>query len=251
MSVSDLPKQEISAAEQFARVDCAAVYRLLALYGMDDVIFTHVSMRVPGERDQFLISPFGLMFEEVTASSLIKINSHGDVLSPTDQTFNTGAFVIHSAIHSARSNAHCIVHLHTTAGIAVSALEQGLMPLTQTALTILPTLAYHDFEGPTVNLGERARIVADLGDKTLMFLRNHGTLSLGASAAEAFLGIYSLERACQQQLAALSMASPLRLPAAAVQTAMAAQSGRQVDAALRAWPALMRKLDRLMPGYDR
>src|SRR5262245_58199200 len=197
-------KGRVSAEEWQARVDCAALYRLVALHGWDDMIFTHISMRVPGPEHHFLINPYGMMFEEITASSLVKVDLDGNIVAPTSYYINPAGFTIHSAIHAAREDALCVIHLHTDAGVGVAAQRHGLLPLTQNSLLVLPQLAYHGYEGIALNLDERERLVKDMGDKKLMLLRNHGTLSVGASAAEAFIGIFFLERACAQQVSALA-----------------------------------------------
>lgn len=244
-------KGQVSAEEWQARVDLAALYRLVALHGWDDLIFTHISIRVPGPEHHFLINPYGFLFEEITASSLVKVDLEGQVVAPTPYFINPAGFTIHSAIHAARDDAKAVIHLHTDAGVAVSAHKDGLLPLTQHALIALPSLAYHDYEGIALNLDERERIVKDLGDKTLMILRNHGTLSVGQSAAQAFLGMFFLERACQQQVYALAAGreNVLTAPSAAQDEVMGQVRGGPGMVGPLAWPALLRKLDRLSPGY--
>ena len=244
-------KGRVSAEEWQARVECAALYRLVALHGWDDMIFTHISMRVPGPEQHFLINPYGLLFEEITASSLVKVNLDGEIVAPTAYFINPAGFTIHSAIHAAREDAHCVIHLHTDAGVGVSAQQHGLLPLTQNALVVIPKLAYHGYEGIALNLDERARLVKDLGDKQLMLLRNHGTLAVGRNAGDAFLGIFFLERACAQQVNALSagVQNVLTAPEAA-QTEVRGQSANVGMLAGLAWPGLKRKLDRQLPGYD-
>jgi len=241
-----------NTAEWQARVDLAALYRLIALHGWDDLIFTHISARVPGPQAHFLINPYGWHFEEITASSLVKIDLDGQKVDDA-HPINPAGFTIHSAIHAARADAHFVIHVHTDAGVAVSAQEGGLLPITQHALTVLPSLAYHDYEGIALNLDERARIVADLGDKSVMLLRNHGTLALGSTAGEAFLQLFMLERACQQQVMALSAGrASLREAAPAAQQDVKAQIAIMGPMASRlAWPGLLRKLNRESPGYDR
>jgi len=242
-----------NTAEWQARVDLAALYRLIALHGWDDLIFTHISARVPGPQAHFLINPYGWHFEEITASSLVKIDLDGQKVDDSAHSINPAGFTIHSAIHAARADAHFVIHVHTDAGVAVSAQEGGLLPITQHALTVLPSLAYHDYEGIALNLDERARIVADLGDKSVMLLRNHGTLALGSTAGEAFLQLFMLERACQQQVMALSAGrASLREAAPAAQQEVKAQIAIMGPMASRlAWPGLLRKLNRESPGYDR
>ncbi len=246
-------RARVSAAEWQARVELAALYRLVALHGWDDMIFTHISMRAPGPERHFLINPYGLMFDEMTASSLVKVDLDGAVIDAEPGRFiNPAGFTIHSAIHAARPDAHCVIHLHTNAGAAVSAQAEGLLPLTQTSLIALPNVAYHDYEGIALDLDERSRIVADLGDRRLMILRNHGTLSTGSSAAEAWLGIYFLEQACAQQVLALSAGRDRLLEApASAQAEVRQQIGSSMGmVAGLAWPGLLRKLDRALPGYD-
>jgi ribulose-5-phosphate 4-epimerase/fuculose-1-phosphate aldolase len=244
-------KGRVSAEEWQARVDCAALYRLVAHYGWDDMIFTHISMRVPGPEHHFLINPYGMLFEEITASALVKVDLEGNIVAPTPYYINPAGFTIHSAIHAAREDALCVIHLHTDAGVGVAAQRDGLLPLTQNALVVLPKLAYHGYEGIALNLDERQRLVKDLGDKQLMLLRNHGTLAVGRNAGDAFLGIFFLERACAQQVNALSAgaANVLTAPQAA-QAEVAGQSANVGMLAGLAWPSLLRKLDRALPGYD-
>lgn len=244
-------KSRVSAEEWQARVDCAALYRLVALYGWDDMIFTHISMRVPGPEHHFLINPYGFLFEEITASCLVKVDLDGNIVAPTSYYINPAGFTIHSAIHAAREDALCVIHLHTDAGVGVSAQRDGLLPLTQNACLVLPQLAYHGYEGVALNLDERERLVADLGEKKLMLLRNHGTLAVGANAADAFMGIFFLERACAQQVNALSAgASNVGIAPEAAQAETRGTSASLPMVAGLAWPGLMRKLDRHLPGYD-
>src|SRR5206468_3504413 len=197
-------KGKVSAEEWQARVDLAALYRLVALQGWDDLIYTHISARIPGPEHHFLINPYGLLYEEITASSLVKIDLEGNILQETPYFINPAGFTIHSAIHAARDDAHFVMHLHSDQGVAVAAQAEGLLPLSQHALIVLPRLAYHDYEGIALNLDERERLVADIGDKTLMLLRNHGTLAVGDTAANCWVGMYYLERACKQQVMALA-----------------------------------------------
>jgi ribulose-5-phosphate 4-epimerase/fuculose-1-phosphate aldolase len=242
-----------NTAEWQARIDLAALYRLIALHGWDDLIFTHISARVPGPQAHFLINPYGWHFEEITASSLVKIDLDGRKVDDSTHPINPAGFTIHSAIHAARADAHFVIHVHTDAGVAVSAQTGGLLPITQHALTVLPNLAYHDYEGIALNLDERTRIVADLGDKSVMLLRNHGTLALGSTAGEAFLQLFMLERACQQQVMALSAGREgLREATPAAQQEVKSQIAIMGPMASRlAWPGLLRKLNRESPGYDR
>ena len=244
-------KGRVSAEEWQARVDCAALYRLVALHGWDDMIFTHISIRVPGPEHHFLINPYGFLFEEITASSLVKVDLDGNIVAQTPHFINPAGFTIHSAIHASREDAKVVMHLHTDAGVGVAAQKDGLLPISQNALIVIPQLAYHGYEGIALNLDERERLVKDLGDKKLMLLRNHGTLSVGASAAEAFVGIFFLERACAQQVnaQAAGAANVLTAPEAA-QKEVRGQSGATGMVAGLAWPGLKRKLDRHLPGYD-
>jgi len=252
MPVHTQIKDRVSEEEWQARVDLAALYRLVALYGWDDLIFTHLSSRVPGPEHQFLINPYGVYFEEMTASALVKVDLDGKLMQETPYAINAAGFTIHSAIHMAREDARVVIHLHTDAGIAVAAQAEGLLPLTQHALSVLPRLATHDYEGIALDLDERSRLVADLGDKALMLLRNHGTLAVGATPAEAWLGIYMFERACQQQVMALSAgrAGVLLAPREAQDTVRQQTAGGMGRMGALAWPGLLRKLDRALPGYD-
>ena len=243
-------KDKVSPQEWQARVDLAALYRLVALHGWDDLIYTHISARIPGPEHHFLINPYGMLFEEITASSLVKIDLEGNILQDTPYFINPAGFTIHSAIHEAREDAKFVMHLHSDQGVAVAAQKEGLLPLSQHALIVLPRLAYHDYEGIALNLDERERLVADIGDKTLMLLRNHGTLSVGESAADCWIGMFYLERACKQQVMALSAGreNVLFAPEAA-QSEVRSQVARGIGGKL-AWPGCLRRLDREMPGYD-
>ncbi|MFL6862550.1 MAG: class II aldolase/adducin family protein [Allosphingosinicella sp.] len=250
----DIPSLEgrVSAEEWKIRVDLAAAYRLIAHYGWDDLIFTHLSARIPGPEHHFLLNPYHLMFEEVTASSLVKVGLDGLPVEPTPFITNPAGFTIHSAIHMAREDAHAVIHLHTPHGQAVAAHADGLLPVTQTAMLIRDEVAYHDYEGVAVDLDERERIVADLGDKGAMLLRNHGTLAVGETVGEAFIRIYFLERACQAQILALSAgAANLNNPpqGAPEVTARQGKIGLKMAAGALAWPALLRKAYRLDPGF--
>ncbi|MCY7280734.1 MAG: class II aldolase/adducin family protein [Sphingomonas bacterium] len=244
-------KGKVAAEEWAIRVDLAAAYRLVAYYGWDDLIFTHLSARIPGPDHHFLMNPYQLMFEEVTASSLIKVDVHGNPVDPTPFITNPAGFTIHSAVHMARKDAHAVMHLHTPAGQAVSAHEDGLLPLTQTAMLVLGDLAFHDYEGVAVDHDERARIVADLGDKGAMLLRNHGTLAVGNNVGECFVKLYFIERACAAQIMALSAGDRLSRPpqGAAELAAQQGAAGLKLAANLLAWPALLRKAYRLDPSF--
>ena len=244
-------KDRVSAIEWEIRVDLAAAYRMIAFYGWDDLIFTHLSARIPGPEHHFLLNPYNLMFEEVTASSLIKVDVSGNPVEPTPFMTNPAGFTIHSAIHMAREDAHSVMHLHTPQGQAVSANAQGLLPLTQTAMIVREDIAYHDYEGIAVDLGERERLVADLGSKNLMLLRNHGTLAVGETIGEAFIRLYMLERSCQAQVMALSAGEAINNPpqGAPQITAQQGAVGLPLAGKLLAWPALKRKAYRLDPGF--
>lgn len=247
------PAHAVSPEEWAVRVDLAAAYRLVALYGWDDLIFTHLSARVPGPDHHFLINPYPLMFEEITASSLVKIDLAGIPVGPTPSMVNPAGFTIHSAIHMARPDAQAVLHLHTPFGQAVSAMRDGLLPHTQTAMIAASDIAYHDYEGIATDLDERARIVADLGERSAMILRNHGTLAVGETVGEAFLRMYFLERACEAQVHMLAAGREhLNDPPPGTPEKVRAQTPPQVTkmaATALAWPALLRKLDRLDPGF--
>jgi ribulose-5-phosphate 4-epimerase/fuculose-1-phosphate aldolase len=233
------------------RRDLAAAYRLVAMKGWDDLVATHISVRVPGE-EAFLINPFGMLFEEIRPADLVKVDLDGELLSPTNWGVNQAGFVIHSAIHAARHDVACAMHLHTADGIAVSMMDEGLLPLNQTAMLMAGRIAFHEFEGVALDLDERERLVADLGDKPAMILRNHGTLTVGETIAEAFTRMYYLETACTIQVRALGMGRPLhRVPGEVVDKVSALHdfSAREVGQNL-VWPALLRKLDRLDPAWS-
>jgi ribulose-5-phosphate 4-epimerase/fuculose-1-phosphate aldolase len=249
----DIPSLEgkVGDEEWAIRVDLAAAYRMVAYYGWDDLVFTHLSARIPGPEHHFLLNPYNLMFEEVTASSLVKVDAKGSPVDPTPFITNPAGFTIHSAIHMAREDAQAVMHLHTPAGQAVSAHSEGLLPLTQTAMLIRGDVAFHDYEGVAVDLGERERLVADLGDNNAMILRNHGTLAVGKTVGECFVRLYFLERACQAQVMALSAGDSLNNPPQGSPeiTAQQGQVGVALAANLLAWPALKRKAYRLDPSF--
>ena len=240
-------KSKVSEAEWQTRVDLAACYRLVAKYGWDDLIFTHISARVPGEGHQFLLNPYGMTFDEVTASSLVKIDLEGRKLLDSPYEINPAGFTIHSAIHGAREDARCVLHTHSLNGVAVSATKGGVLPVSQQSIFVLASLGYHDYEGVALLDGEKPRLVRDLGDKSFMMLRNHGLLTAGATIPDAFLLMYIFETACTIQLRAQAASSELitidpKIVAGAMM--MAKQGTRSAGGAL-AWPALLRKLDRL------
>ena len=242
-------RDEVSAEEWQLRVDLAATYRLVAMHGWDDMIFTHISVRVQGPEHHFLINPYGMLFEEITASSLVKIDLEGNIVMDSPYMVNPAGFTIHSAIHGAREDAQCVMHLHTDDGVAVSAQKDGLLPLSQPAMLVCPQLTYHDYEGVALNLDERERLIADIGDKKLMLLRNHGTLAVGENCALTFVAMYFLERACAAQVRALT--AKVNMPSkAAIDTTAEQSSGLFMQGVDKlAWPALLRKLDRLDPSY--
>ena len=246
-------KGRVSEEEWTARVELAALYRLAALHGWDDAIFTHISMRVPGPEHHFLINPYGVFFEEMTASALVKVDLDGAIVMDTPYFINPAGFTIHSAVHAAREDALCVMHLHTDTGVGVSAQAEGLLPIGQNSLIVIPQLAYHDYEGIALNLDERERLVANLGSKNLMMLRNHGTLACGPTAAATWLNMFFLERACAQQVAALAGGRQhiLYAPDEAVEEVTGQTRGMGVGGVARlAWPGLLRRLDRRLPGYD-
>jgi ribulose-5-phosphate 4-epimerase/fuculose-1-phosphate aldolase len=242
---------KVSEEEWAVRVDLAAAYRMVAHFGWDDLIFTHLSARMPGPENHFLLNPYNLMFEEVTASSLVKVDVNGNPVEPTPFVTNPAGFIIHSAIHMAREDAHAVMHLHTPQGQAVSAHAEGLLPLTQTAMAVRGDLAFHDYEGIAVDLSERERLVADLGTKNAMILRNHGTLAVGKNVGECFVRLYFLERACQAQVLALTAGEAINNPpqGSPELTAEQGKVGIEVAANLLAWPALKRKAYRLDPSF--
>jgi ribulose-5-phosphate 4-epimerase/fuculose-1-phosphate aldolase len=236
---------KVSASEWEARIDLAAAYRLVALYKWDDLVFTHITLRVPDAHDQFLINPYGLFFDEITASSLVKIDLQGKKLQETPFEVNPAGFVIHSAIHAARHDARCVMHTHTQNGVAVSAQRAGLLPISQHSMFTLASLGYHDFEGPALNDDEKPRLVADLGDKSSLILRNHGLLTVGETVADAFVAMYYLEASCGIQVRAQAGGGEL-IPVPKEVLDQAASRTRQGP---RVWPGLLRRLDRLDPSY--
>ena len=247
-------KDRCSPAEWQARVDLAACYRLVDIYGMSDMMANHISMRVPGE-ESFLINAYGMMYEEITASSLIKVDVDGTILSkpdfgPLNYGINKAGYVIHSAVHVARPEVACVIHTHSWASMAVSALDCGLLPITQTAMRFLK-IGYHEYEGVVLNDSEKASLIADLGNGEALILRNHGALTVGRSVGEAFNWMHRLELACRSQLAAMACKSPLRpVPQSVLdETWNNYQPGTRRPYGLMEWPALLRKLDRMDPSY--
>lgn len=244
-------QQRVSDDEWAVRVDLAACYRLAAHFRMTDLIYTHISARVPGLEHHFLINAFGLMWDEISASTLVKVTLDGEVVEdPTGSGINRAGFVIHSAIHRARPEVNCVIHTHTQAGIAVSAQEHGLLPISQHAMRFWHGIAYHDYEGLALELDEQKRLVSDLGNHKAMILRNHGLLTCGESIYEAFDLMYYLERACQTQIAALGGGAKLRVPPPAVAEKVARQfKGLPYKAKKTEWKTLTRMLDRTDPSY--
>jgi ribulose-5-phosphate 4-epimerase/fuculose-1-phosphate aldolase len=244
-------RNEVTREEWQKRVDLAAAYRLVDLYGMTELSANHISTRVPDEPDAFLINPYGLLYDQMHASCFIKVDLEGEILfNPTELGINKAGYIIHSAIHGARHDVDCVIHTHTVAGMAVSAMKCGLMPLAQTAMRFAK-IGYHDYEGVAVDVAERKSLVRDLGDHAGMILRNHGLLAVGASIPEAFYNIFKLERACQVQIAALSCNVELQVPPKDVIDAsyrMYLPQTRRPFGVLE-WPALLRKLDRIDPSY--
>jgi len=244
-------KDRVSAAEWDARVDLAACYRLAAHYRMTDLIYTHISARVPGPGHHFLINAFGLLWDEISASTLVKVTLDGEVVDdPTGNGINRAGYVIHSAVHRARPDLACVMHTHTAAGIAVSAQEDGLLPLSQHAMRFTNSIGYHDYEGLALELDEQQRLTRDLGAHKVMILRNHGLLACGESVAEAFDLMYYLERACQSQINAMAGGAKLRVPPAAVAGKTAAQFKKLAYKEKKTeWKALTRMLDKTDPSY--
>ena len=244
-------RESVSPEEWQTRVDLAALYRLVALYGWDDFVFTHISARVPGEDNHFLLNPYGLLFEEIKASDLVKIDLDGNIVSKTEHFVNAAGFTIHSAVHGNGQHNHAVIHTHSNDGVAVSAQEHGLLPISQTAMVIRNECAYHDYEGIALNHDERDRLLDDLGDKHCMILRNHGLLATGATCADAWLRLFFLERACTMQIKALSGGSKLNMVPDNVVELVTDQGQMASEQGIGnlAWPALMRKLDKIDASY--
>lgn len=243
-----MAKEDYSAAEWQVRVDLAACYNIVADYGWDDLVFTHITAKVPGT-EHFLINPYGMMFDEITASSLVKIDLDGNKLDDSPYDINPAGFTIHSAIHAAREDAGCVLHLHTNAGVAVSAQVDGLLPICQQALLPFIGLSYHDYEGVALREDEKPRLVEDLGTNRAFILRNHGLLTVGKSVSEAFIEMYFLQRACEIQLLAQSGGATLNSvpePILAGAQQMADQATKALGGDI-AWPGILRRLDR--KGY--
>ncbi|HJZ88422.1 MAG TPA: class II aldolase/adducin family protein [Polyangia bacterium] len=245
-------RDQVGPEEWRLRVDLAAAYRLVAHFGWDDLVFTHISARVPGPEHHFLINPYGMLFDEIRASSLVKVDLEGQIVMPTPYFINPAGFVIHSAVHAAREDARCVLHLHTLNGVAVSAQKNGLLPISQQSLFVLASLGYHDYEGLALLDAEKPRLVRDLGSNVFLMLRNHGLLTVGGTVADAFLGMYMFETACTIQVRAQAGAGelvPIGKPIldgirAQVTEVTKGQHGGLV------WPGLLRKLDRIDPSYS-
>lgn len=243
-------RSSVSEAEWEQRVNLAACYRMMAYYKWDDLIFSHISARVPGEEGRFLINPYGMFFEEITASSLVKVDWGGRKMMESPYEISPAGFTIHSAIHAARKDAECVLHLHSLNGVAVSAQAGGVLPISQHSLYVLSSLAYHDFEGVALREDEKPRLVRDLGDKDFFMLRNHGLITVADSIQEAFLRMYMFETACTVQVRAQCGGEliPIDPQIVASGAEQVRQATRQSGGAL-AWPGLLRKLDRLDPSY--
>jgi len=248
---ADAAPPSIDPAEWQQRVELAACYRLVALYGWDDLVFTHISARVPGPEHHFLINPYGWMFGEITASSLVKVDLLGRKVDDSAHEVNPAGFTIHSAVHAARDDAQCVLHVHSVNGVAVSAQDEGLLPLSQHSIFVLSSLGYHDYEGVALEADERPRLVRDLGSHRFLMLRNHGLLTVGRSVAEAFVAMYFFETSCMIQVRAQAGGGRLRRIAPTIVDGAQDQWQRVTHGAggALAWPALRRRLDAIDPGY--
>jgi ribulose-5-phosphate 4-epimerase/fuculose-1-phosphate aldolase len=242
----------VSPEEWAVRVDLAAAYRLVARFGWEDLVFTHITARVPGTADQFLINPYGVFFDEITASSLVKIDVQGHKVQDSPFPVNPAGFVIHSAIHAARHDARCVLHTHTLNGVAVSAQRAGLLPISQHSVAVIASLGYHDFEGPALNDDEKPRLVADLGTSTSLILRNHGLLTVGETVADAFVSMYYLETSCAIQVRAQAGGELVTVPKEIIENAygqIMRSSSRRGSRGALVWPGLLRRLDRVDTSY--
>ncbi|MBT4739988.1 MAG: class II aldolase/adducin family protein [Rhodospirillaceae bacterium] len=256
-------RDQVTEEEWALRVELAACYRLCALFGWNDYIFTHISVRLPGNDRQYLINPFGLFFDEITASSLVKIDQDGEILlDDTGLGYNIGGYVIHGAVHGARDDAHCVIHLHTNEGVAVSGQKDGLLPLNQDSMSLLPDLAYHDFEGIALDTDERDRLVDHIGDKNAVILRNHGLLTMGPDVASAFSKMYSLQKSCTMQVMTLAGGVEIGYPSQDAQdkvreqvagrrrpTTAAGGATNRISVPQLAWNGFLRKLDKVDQSY--
>ena len=254
-TILDIPslKDKVSPQEWQARVDLAAAYRLVALFGWDDLVMTHITAKVPGPEHHFLINPYGLMFDEITASSLVKIDLDGKVVMDTPFPINPAGFTIHSAVHTARDDAKCVLHVHSVNGVAVSAQKDGLLPISQHSIFVLASLSYHDYEGVALRDDEKPRLVQNLGTSNHLMLRNHGLLTVGQTVADAFANMYYFETACMMQVRAQAGGGELieidpQIIATAMEQAREVTKGKGIGELT--WPGLLRRLDRRNPGYD-
>ncbi len=251
MSTTKSLRGNVSPEEWQQRVDLAAAYRLVAHFGWDDLIFTHLTARVPGPEHHFLINPYGMLFEEITASSLVKVDLEGKKITESPYDINPAGYVIHSSIHAAREDAQSVMHVHSVHGVAISAQKNGVLPISQQSTFVLASLAYHDYEGVALRDEEKPRLVRDLGDKTYLMLRNHGLLTVGPTVAETFLSLYLFDSTCRIQVAAQAGSKEL-IP---IEKSVLATADAQKQAAMKggggslAWPALLRKLDRMDPSF--
>ena len=249
-TVMAMPSKRISEAEWQTRLDLAACYRLVDLFGWSDLINTRITARVPGQHEHFLINPYGLLFDEITASSLVKIDAEGNKLAPSEAEINSGGFAIPSTVHMARPEVACVLHTHSVAGCAVSMQKDGLLPLNQHALQLIGDVGYHDYEGTGRNDAERARLLADLGDRHIIILRNHGLLIVGTSIAGAFVTTYRMERVCAMQLAFQQSSAAFNpITDEVVTAAFNRPNGGRNEPGKFEWPGLLRKLDRIDPSY--
>ena len=255
-SIQDTPSLQgkISAEEWRTRIDLAAAYRLVALMGWDDMVYTHITAKIPGPEHHFLINPYGMMFDEITASSLVKVDLAGNVVMDSPFPINPAGFTIHSAVHAAREDAGCVLHTHSVNGVAVSAQADGVLPISQQSIFVLSSLGYHDYEGVALRDDEKPRLVRDLGSNNFFMLRNHGLLTVGQSVADAFMAMYTFESVCMIQVRAQSGGGRLTMIDPAI-IATSAQQAQQVTKGMGSgalnWPGLLRRLDRRSPGYER
>ena len=249
MTITDV-RSQVDDTEWQLRVELAACYRLVAHYGWDDLIFTHISARLPGPAHHFLINPYGMTFDEITASSLIKIDLHARKVLDSPYEVNPAGFTIHSAIHEARDDVMCVIHTHTLNGVAVAAQKGGVLPLSQQSTLVLTSLAYHDYEGIALNPEEKPRLVHDLGDKSFFMLRNHGLITVAATIPDAFLRMYTFESACMIQVRAQAGGELIMIDPKIVEgTRQTAKRATRGEFGALAWPALLRKLDRIDPSF--
>jgi ribulose-5-phosphate 4-epimerase/fuculose-1-phosphate aldolase len=246
-----MDQREQDVTERRLRIDLAACYRLVALFGWDDLVFTHISARLPGSAHHFLINPYGMLFDEITASSLVKVDAEGAKVTHSPYPVNPAGFVIHSAVHAARSDVACVLHVHTPAGIAVAAQKAGLLPISQQATIALASLGYHDYEGIALNDEEKPRLVRDLGHSASLILRNHGLLTVGRSIADAFVTMFNLQRACEIQVLAQSGGAELTKVDGRIVSGVKAnvEAVTKGGGGALAWPGLLRRLDRIDPSY--